>query len=78
MLQTLSRLFHPVQFVKCWQIFLEMNSKRLFRSSGKEKESCCLVFTFSTKHEIRHFQVLVLKAKEYTKKRDARAKLLFH
>ena len=34
LLQTLSRLFHLVQFVK---FFLELNSKRLYRSSGKEK-----------------------------------------
>ena len=39
LLQTLSRLFRLVQFVKCWQIFLELNSKQLYRSSGKEKES---------------------------------------
>ena len=37
LLQTLSRLFHLVHFVKCWQLFLELNSKRLYRSSGKEK-----------------------------------------
>ena len=61
LLQTSSRLFHLVQFVKCWQFFLEMNFKRLYRSSGKEKESCCLVFTFSTKQEIRHFQILVVQ-----------------
>ena len=35
--QNLSRLFHLVQFVKCWQIFLELNSKSLYRSSGKKK-----------------------------------------
>ena len=37
LIQTLSRLFHLVQFVKCWQLFLELNSKRLQRSSGEEK-----------------------------------------
>ena len=37
--KTLSRLFQLVQFVKCWQIFLELNPKRLYQSSGKEKES---------------------------------------
>ena len=39
LLQTLSRLFHLVQFVKCWQFVLELNSKGLYQSSGKEKES---------------------------------------
>ena len=37
--QTLSRLFHLVYFVKwCWQMFLELNSKGLYQSSGKEKK----------------------------------------
>ena len=61
LLQTVSRLFQLVQFVKCWQIFLELNSKRLYQSSGKEKESCCLVFPSSTKREIRHFHVVVVQ-----------------
>ena len=39
---------------------LELNSKRLYRSSGKEKESRCLVFTSSTKREIRQFHVVVV------------------
>ena len=37
-LQTLSRLFHLVYFVKCWQVFLVLNSKGLYQSSGKEKK----------------------------------------
>ena len=41
-------------------IFLELNSKRLYQSLGKEKESCCLVFTFSAKRD-RHFHVVVDK-----------------
>ena len=28
--QTLSRLFHLVYFVKCWQMFLKLNSKGLY------------------------------------------------
>ena len=60
LLQTLSRLFRLVQFVKCWHIFLVLNVKRLYQSSGKEKESRCLVFTSSTKPEIRHFHVVVV------------------
>ena len=65
LLQTLSLLFHLVQFVKCWHFFLELNSKWLHRSSGKEKESrlslLCLVFAFSTKREIRYFHVVVVQ-----------------
>ena len=77
LLQTLSRLFQLVQFVKYCQISLELNSKRL-QSSGKEEESRCLVSTSSTKREIRHFHVVVDRAttaEKCTKKRDARAKI---
>ena len=53
-----------VQFVKCWQILPELNSKRLYQSSGKEKDSCCLVFLSSTKREIRHFHVVVAQKRQ--------------
>ena len=49
LLKTLSRLFHFVLFIRCWRIFLELNSKGLYLSSGKETEGRCLVFTSSTK-----------------------------
>ena len=61
LLPTLSRLFHLVQFVKCWQFLLDMNSKRLYRSRGKEQESRCLVLTSSTKPEIRQFYIVVVR-----------------
>ena len=32
--QTLSRLFHFVEFVKCWQYFLELNSKGLYQAEA--------------------------------------------
>ena len=41
-----------------------MNSKRLYESSGKGKESRCLVFTSFTKREIRHFHVKVVQSRE--------------
>ena len=44
--------------------FLKLNSKRLYRSSGKEKESRRLAFTSSAKHEIRHFHVVVVRWRE--------------
>ena len=69
--QTLSRLFHLVQFIKCWQFSLELDSERLYRSSGKEKECRCLVFTSSIKREMQW------RLRNNTKKRDARAELLF-
>ena len=59
LLQTLSRFFYPIQFVKCWLFFLDLNAKRLHQSSGQEKESRCLVCTSSTKCEIGPFNVVV-------------------
>ena len=38
-----------------------MNSKRLYRSSGKEKESHLLAFTSSKKREIRKFHVEIVQ-----------------
>ena len=37
LLQTVSRLFLLVQFVKCWQTILELNSKRLYQGWRKIK-----------------------------------------
>ena len=36
LLQTSSLIIYLVQFVKYWQIFLELNSKRQYLSSEKE------------------------------------------
>ena len=58
--------------------FPELNSKRLYRSSGKDKESHYLEFTSSTKRKIRHFLVVVVpwRQRNVQKKRDARTDLL--
>ena len=45
-------------------IFFELNSKGLYQSSGKEKESCCLVFPSLTKCEIRHFHAVVVQLQQ--------------
>ena len=42
----------------------ELNSKGLYQSLGKEKESCCLVFPSLTKREIRHFHVVVVQSRQ--------------
>ena len=42
---------------------LELNSKGLYQSSRKEKQSCCLVFPFSTKREIRHVHLEVVQGR---------------
>ena len=55
-------------------MFLELDSKGLYQSAGKEKES---VFSSSTKREFRNFHVVVVQQRQRNvqKKRDARAKL---
>ena len=64
LLQSLSRIFHFVQ-LKCCQIFLDLNSKKIYRGSGNEKESRSRVSTSSTAdREIRHSR----KCKEMYKK----------
>ena len=57
---------------------LELNSKRLFRSSGKEKERR-VVITSSTKREIWYVHVVVVQCRQRNMqtKRAERAKLLF-
>ena len=60
--------------------FLEFNCKRLSQCSGKEKESRCPVFTSLKKREIASFTSQSCsdgKLKKCTKKRAARAQLLF-
>ena len=42
-------------------LFWNVNSKRLYQTSGKDKESRWLVFTSWTKREIRHFHVVVVQ-----------------
>ena len=60
-----THLFHLVQFVKYWQFFLKLNSKRLYQSSEKGKETRHgLVFTPSTKRETRQFHVVVAQRRQ--------------
>ena len=58
-------------------IFLELNSKGLHQSSGKEKK--VVVFCSRPRQNVRKFHVVVVQqlAEKCTKKRDARVKLLF-
>ena len=69
-LKSYLKLFHLVQFVKCWQFFLELNFKGLYQCSGKEKESHGFLFMSSTKHETRHFHTCrsAMMAKKCPKK----------
>ena len=78
LLQTSSLLFQLLIFLKFWRFFSELNSKELYQSSGKEKESCCLVFPSSTKREIMHFHfVVVQRRQKMYKKAWSRSELLF-
>ena len=45
-------------------LFWNLNSKRLYQTSGKDKESRWLVFTSWTKRETRHFHVVVVQRRQ--------------
>ena len=60
------------QFVKCRQFFLELNPKRLYRSSEKAKEIPCLVFTSSRKRELRQFHVVVVQQRQMNVQKSVR------
>ena len=45
-------------------MLLELNSKLLYQSSGKERESCCPLFPSSTKCEFRHIHVVVAQRRQ--------------
>ena len=45
-------------------LFGNLNSKRLYQTSGKDKESRWLVFTSWTKREIKHFHVVVVQRRQ--------------
>ena len=64
LLQTLSRLFHVVQFVKWWQFFSGVEFEKTVSKSRKRKRSRGLVFTFSTKRKSRYFHVVLLQGRQ--------------
>ena len=69
-------LIPPGSIRQMLAILLELYSKRLYRSSWKEKESR-FVFTSSTKHEMTWRHSRAVTTKKRTKSDNARAKLLF-
>ena len=74
-LQTLSRLFHLVQFVKCWQFFLDLNSKTLIKVQEKKKQVVVLCSRPPQDVKLRISRgSRAVAAKKCTKKRDAREK----
>ena len=62
--QSSSLLFHLSQFVKCWRIFLELNSKGLHLSSQKEKIVVFCPRSPCTKREIKKFHVAVVQRRQ--------------
>ena len=79
LLQTLSSLFHLVQFVKCSQIFLELIMKDCIEIEEKNKNVSRLCSRPPQNVKLGTFTWYsrVVTAKKCTRKRDARAKLLF-
>ena len=58
-----SRLFHLVQFAKCWQyLFWSWILKDCIKV--QEKESYCLLFPSATKRKIRKFHIVVVQRRQ--------------
>ena len=77
LLQTLSRLFHLVYFVKCWQMFWSWILKDCIKGQGKKRKllSCVPVLDKTWIQALWRCS-RTTTAKNVQKKRDARAKLL--
>ena len=76
----LSHLIHLVQFVKCWQFFVELNSKDCFQSKfrkRKRKPLSCVHVLHKTWIETYLRHSCAVTAKKCTNNLDARAELLF-
>ena len=78
LLQTLSRLFHLVQYTKCWRICLEFNSKGCIEVQEKKKGVVVLCSRPPLNVKLGTFTSYwaTTRAKKCTKNRDARAGLL--
>ena len=63
-LHSLSQLFLLTYLVKCTRTLLNLNSKGPYSSSESEIKFLPCLFTFSTKHEIRHFHVLIVQKRQ--------------
>ena len=58
-----SRLFHLVQFAKCWQyLFWSWILKDCIKV--QEKESYCLLFPSATKRKIRKFHIVIVQRRQ--------------
>ena len=62
--QTLSRLFQLIQFVKCWQMSLDLNSKDCIKVQEKKRKFLSHVFTSSTKRKISHLRAVVMQRRQ--------------
>ena len=79
LLQTLSRLIHLVQFVKCWKFFSRVEFYKIVSKFRKRKRnlSPCVHVLDKTWNYAFSRPRRALTAKKCRKKRDARAGLLF-
>ena len=75
LLQTLDRLFHLVQFVKCWQFLLKLNSNRIQRK--KINSLLCVHDLHKTRYGAFSNCSRSVTVKKCTKRCDAYAETLF-
>ena len=73
-----SLLFGRAQFLKCRRFLLELNSQGIYLGSKREKKILRRIFTSSIKCRLASFTSYSCSGRQRsTKKRDARARLLF-
>ena len=79
MYETLARLSQLGHYVLCWRTLLELNSLEKYPSLRRVREIRRRLLKLSIKREIRQFTSYprAVTAKKCTKKRYARAELLF-
>ena len=76
-LQTLDRLFHLVQFVKCWQFLLKLNSNRIQRKKKQLDSLPCVHDLHKTRYEAFLNCSRSVTVKKCIKRCDAYAETLF-
>ena len=70
-------LFHLVRFIKCWQVFLELNSKTVLKLKEKKSPSCVYFLHKMYNGALSHHSGTVTAKKCTKKKLHVTAKMLF-
>ena len=76
-LASLARIGELARRLNVGNVFLELNSKRLYRSWEKGKENRCLVFTSSMKRKIRKLHIVFVQWRQRNVQKTCNARAEF-